>query len=176
MATGKVQLQLITLAWKAFLRGCVQESGARSTRKARLRPSWWEAALAWRSCSRGKPGLGGNPKIQFQPAEKEKLALASLPEVRTADQQKESGEAAGAENLDRHTCSAILSQGSQGWNETRYPKEAAKLRPMAIIQRRMKAMFKLVTFFGGTLGETLQSFRSMVVEFARSARQDCDKD
>jgi len=47
---------------------------------------------------------------------------------------------------------------------------------MAIIQRRMKAMFKLVTFFGGTLGETLQSFRSMVVEFTRSARQDCDKD
>ena len=75
----EVQLQVITLAWKACLRGCVQESGARSTRKVRLQPSWWEAALAWRSCSRSKVRARWKPEeVQFQPPEKEEAGSGIL--------------------------------------------------------------------------------------------------
>ena len=72
----EVQLQLITIAWKACLRDCAQESGARSTRKVRLRPSWWEAAHAWRPCSRSKARARWKPEeVQFQPPERKLLML-----------------------------------------------------------------------------------------------------
>ena len=67
-------------------------------------------------------------------------SVAQLPEMRPVS---------GTTRKHAHTLSIMPD---------RYSQDAAKLRPMTIIQRQMEAMIKLVTSFGETLEERLQKF------------------